>query len=93
MKIWEEFKACLKRKFYGGNIFVCKGTLPKTDNEIYWYNRALQDCVMDMKNYESMCENKYKSLLDSLTKKGIYVTYDKLTNKHMIHVINTNIEL
>ena len=32
MKIWEVFKDYLKREFYGGNIFVCKGTLPKTDN-------------------------------------------------------------
>jgi hypothetical protein len=36
MKIWEQFKECLQRKFYGGNIFTCKGTLPKTDDEIYW---------------------------------------------------------
>lgn len=92
MKIWEEFKEYLKDKFYGGNIFVCKGKLPETKDEIYWYNKALQDCVRDMELYESICESKYKSLLDSLTKKGIYVTYDKLTNKHMIHVINTNIE-
>ena len=92
MKIWEDFKNYLKREFYGGNIFVCKGTLPKTDNEIYWYNRALQDCVLDMKNYESMCESKYKSLLDALSKKGMYVTYDKMTNKHMIHMNHITIE-
>ena len=92
MKIWEDFKACLKRKFYGGNIFEVKGALPKTKDEIYWYNRALQDSVMEMKTYESMCERKYNSLLECLSKKGIYVTYDKMTNKHMVHVINTNIE-
>lgn len=53
---------------------------------------ALQDCVLDMKNYESMCESKYKSLLTCLSKKGIYVTYDKMTNTHMINTIHTNIE-
>lgn len=52
MKIWEEFKDYLKREFYGGNIFVMKGTLPQTEDEKYWYNRALQDCVLELKNYE-----------------------------------------
>lgn len=89
-KIWEKFKEHLKEKFYGGNIFVCKGTLPKTKDEIYWYNKALQDCVLDMKTYESICESKYNSLLTCLSKKGIRVTYDESTNKHMIdtnHII------
>lgn len=92
MKIWEEFKACLKRKFYGGNIFEVQGTLPKTKDEIYWYNRALQDSVMDMKTYESMCERKYKSLLETLTKKGILVAYDESTNKHIIDIKHITIE-
>ena len=85
-KIWKEFKHHLKEKFYGGNIFEVKGTLPKTKEEIYWYNRALQDSVLDMKTYESMCERKYKSLIEALTRKGIFVTYDNLTNKHIIHI-------
>lgn len=93
MKIWEEFKACLKRKFYGGNIFECKGTLPKTKDEIYWYNRALQDCVLDMKTYESMCESKYNSLLECLSKKGIRVTYDEMINKHMIDINHITITI
>lgn len=92
MKIWEQFKECLQRKFYGGNIFTCKGTLPKTDDEIYWYNRALQDSVVEMKNYESVCESKYNSLVACLSKNGIYVTYDKMTNKHMINTPNITIE-
>lgn len=83
-KIWKEFKHHLKEKFYGGNIFVCKGKLPKTKDEIYWYNKALQDCVLDMKTYESICESKYKSLLAALSKKGILVAYDESTNKHII---------
>ena len=86
MKIWENFKAHLKRKFYGGNIFEVMGTLPETKEEIYWYNRALQDSVLDMKTYESMCERKYKSLIEALTRKGIFITYDNLTNKHIIHI-------
>lgn len=85
--IWKEFKDHLKRKFYGGNIFECKGTLPKTKDEIYWYNRALQDCIMDIQMYESICESKYKSLLACLSKKGIQVAYDERTN---IHIIDTN---
>lgn len=92
-KIWEEFKHHLKQKFYGGNIFECKGTLPKTKDEIYWYNRALQDCVLDMKTYESICESKYKSLLECLTKKGIRVAYDELTNKHMIDINHITITI
>lgn len=92
MKIWEEFKEHLKEKFYGGNIFVCKGKLPETKDEIYWYNKALQDCVMDMELYESICESKYKSLLTCLSKKGIQVTYDEMTNKHMIDTNHINIE-
>ncbi len=92
MKIWEKFKEHLKEKFYGGNIFVCKGKLPETKDEIYWYNKALQDCVMDMELYESICESKYKSLLASLSKKGIQVTYDEMTNKHMININHITIE-
>lgn len=92
MKIWEEFKEYLKEKFYGGNIFVCKGKLPETKDEIYWYNKALQDCVLDMKTYESICESKYKSLLACLSKKGIHVIYDETTNKHIIDTNHINIE-
>jgi hypothetical protein len=92
MKIWEKFKEHLKEKFYGGNIFVCKGKLPETKDEIYWYNKALQDCVMDMELYESICESKYKSLLTCLSKKGIQVTYDEMTNKHMININHITIE-
>ena len=92
MKIWEEFKEYLKDKFYGGNIFVCKGKLPETKDEIYWYNKALQDSVRDMELYESICESKYKSLLLALSKKSIRVTYDEVTNKHMIHMNSITIE-
>ena len=83
-KVWKDFKTCLKRKFYGGNIFEVKGKLPETKDEIYWYNKALQDCVRDMELYESICESKYKSLLAALSKKGILVAYDESTNKHII---------
>lgn len=91
-KVWKAFKKHLKRKFYGGNIFVCKGTLPQTNDEVYWYNKALQDCVLDMQSYESMCESKYKSLLECLSKKGILVYYDERTNKHFIQVEHITIE-
>lgn len=91
-KIWKEFRDHLKRTFYGGNIFVMKGTLPETEDEKYWYNRALQDCVLELKNYESICESKYKSLLSCLSKNGIYVTYDKMTNIHMVNKIHTTID-
>lgn len=91
-KIWKEFRDHLKRTFYGGNLFVMKGTLPQTEDEIYWYNRALQDCVLDMQSYESVCESKYKSLLSCLSKKGIFVYYDEITNKHFIDTKHITIE-
>lgn len=91
-KIWEEFRDYLKSMFYGGNLFVTKGRLPQTDDEIYWYNKALQDCVLEMQSYESLCESKYKSLLSCLSKKGIHVYYDEMTNKHFINTVHITIE-
>lgn len=92
-KVWEVFRDYLKSMFYGGNLFVTKGRLPETDDEVYWYNKALQDCVMELRNYELLCESKYKSLVSCLSKNGINVYYDEMTNTHMINTIHTTIEL
>ena len=92
MKIWKDFRDYLKRTFYGGNLFVMKGSIPQTDDEKYWYNRALQDCVLELRTYESLCESKYKSLVSCLSKNGIDVIYDGVTNTHMINSVHTTIE-
>lgn len=91
-KIWEIFRDYLKSTFYGGNLFVTKGRLPQTDDEVYWYNKALQDCVLDIQSYESLCESKYKSLLSCLSKHGINVYYDEMTNTHFINTTHITIE-
>lgn len=91
MEIWKNFKKHLQEKFYGGNIFTCMGTMPKTKDEIYWYNKALQDCVLDVKQYEKICESKYNSLLNALSKKGILVAYDEYTNIHILHNSHENL--
>ena len=66
-----------------GNLFYTSRTLPKTDKEKYWYNRGLQDSLMDVKLYEKKCEKvyskKYNSLIRCLTEYKILVYYDEFT--------------
>ncbi len=85
-KIWIQFLETLRMKFYGGNIFVMKGRIPETKEEKYWYNRALEDSVNELRNYEDICESKYKSLIDCLSKNGISVCYNDRTNIHKIQI-------
>ena len=84
MKIWEQFKEHLITRAINGNLFYTRYTLPKTDEEKYWYNRGLQDSLMDVKSYEEQCERKYGKKYDSLIKclnsHEIIVYYDEGTN-------------
>ena len=59
MKIWEHFKEILLTRAINGNLFYTRRTLPKTNEEKYWYNRGLQDSLMDVKCYEKQCEEVY----------------------------------
>lgn len=83
MKIWELFREKLLNAV-NGSLFYTSRTLPETDKEKYWYNRGLEDSFKDLKCYEEQCEafysKKYNSLIDCLTKKGILVCYDEVTN-------------
>jgi hypothetical protein len=84
MKIWEIFKEHLITRAINGSIFYTRFTLPNTDKEKYWYNRGLQDSLMDVKRYEEHCEKvysrKYDSLIHALSSRGIMVAYDEVTN-------------
>lgn len=64
MKIWEKFKEEVIYKYATYNIFHIKGSLPKTKEQKYWYNKALQDSFSEMKLYEKLCESKYDSLVE-----------------------------
>lgn len=83
MKIWEQFKKHLITLAVNGNLFYTRYTLPQTDEEKYWYNRGLQDSLMDVKFYEEQCEKtygkKYDSLIKCLNDREIIVHYDETT--------------
>ena len=84
MKIWEQFKEYLITRAINGNWFYTYRTLPATDKEKYWYNRGLEDSLLDLKRYEKQCEKtygkKYNSLLKCLDSHGVSVYYDEGTN-------------
>lgn len=92
MKIWEQFKAKLLTNAVNGNLFYTSRTLPETNKERYWYNRGLQDSLMDVKLYEKQCEDvyskKYDSLIKCLSKHKILVSYDETTNTTHISKID-----
>lgn len=93
MKIWEQFKRHLITLAVNGNLFYTSRTLPETDEEKYWYNRGLQDSLMDVKRYEEHCEKvysrKYDSLIHALSSREIMVVYDEVTNTtHLSRVDN-----
>ena len=94
MKIWEEFKEYLLTKAVNGNLFYTNCTLPETDKEKYWYNRGLQDSLMDVKCYEAQCEaiynKKYNSLIKCLNQNYIYVYYNDVTNTTHISIKKDN---
>ena len=83
MKIWEKFKEFLLTHAVNGNMFYTYRTLPQTDKEKYWYNRGLQDSLMDVKCYEKQCEKtygkKYNSLIKCLDSHEVIVYYDETT--------------
>lgn len=91
-KIWKNFKRYIYDKFYNAAVidFVCKGKVPKTEDEIFWYRRGLQDCVEDLRIYERTCNKKYKSVMEYLKRNGIDIVYDEITNRH--YAINTIID-
>ena len=64
MKIWEQFKAMLLTNAVNGNLFYTRRTLPKTDKEKYWYNRGIQDSLIDVKRYEKLCEDYCTKCMD-----------------------------
>ena len=84
MKIWEIFKEHLLTHAVNGNLFYTHRTLPETEKEKYWYNRGLQDSLMDVKCYEAQCEKvyskKYDSLIRCLSQKEIMVHYEEATD-------------
>lgn len=84
MKIWEQFKEYLITRAINGNMFYTYRTLPETEKEKYWYNRGLEDSLLDVERYEKQCENvyskKYDSLIHALSSRGIMVVYDDVTN-------------
>lgn len=84
MIFWEHFKSFLLTHLVNGNLFYSIGPLPETDKEKYWYNKALQDCLKDVKRFEYDIERhyskKYKSLTDCLQSNGIRTYYDERTN-------------
>jgi hypothetical protein len=90
MKIWEQFKEKLLTNAVNGNLFYTHDTLPQTDKEKYWYNRGLQDSLMDVKCYEKQCETvygkKYDSLIKCLSQNDIRVYYDETTNSTHIQM-------
>lgn len=90
MKIWEHFKQFLITNAVNGNLFYTFKTLPQTDIEKYWYNRGLQDSLMDLKTFEEQCERthsiKYDSLVKCLSQHNILVHYDEATNISHISV-------
>ena len=92
MKIWEQFKAMLLTNAVNGNLFYTRRTLPKTDKEKYWYNRGIQDSLIDVKRYEKLCEDvygsKYDSLIKCLSQHSILVCYDEITNT--THITKTD---
>ena len=73
MKFWEHLRELFKKYYYNGNIFFTKGKLPYTKEEKYWYNKALEDSLFEVRNFEECCEQKYESLIDCLSRNGIYV--------------------
>lgn len=83
MKIWEQFKEYLMTHAVNGNLFYTYRTLPETNKEKYWYNRGLQDSLLDVKRYEKQCEKtygkKYNSLIKCLNDHEIIVHYDEIT--------------
>ena len=84
MKIWEQFKEYLITRAINGNWFYTYRTLPATDKEKYWYNRGLEDSLLDLKRYEKQCEKtygkKYNSLLKCMDSHKVSVYYDEGTN-------------
>lgn len=84
MKIWEQFKEYLITRAINGNLFYTYRTLPKTEKEKYWYNRGLQDSLLDVRDYEARCKKlygkKYDSLIKCLNNREIMVHYDEITN-------------
>lgn len=84
MKIWEQFKEMLLTRAVNGNWLYTSRTLPETNKEKYWYNRGLQDSLMDVKLYEKQCKDtyskKYNSLIKCLSQNRILVHYDEVTN-------------
>jgi len=91
MNIWKQFKEKLLTNAVNGNLFYTQRTLPETDKEKYWYNRGLQDSLMDVKCYEKQCDyvysKKYDSLIKCLSQHGILVCYDEITN--ITHISKT----
>lgn len=85
MKIWEKFKEEVIYKYVTCNIFHIKGSLPETEEQKYWYNKALQDSFSEMKLYEKICEAKYDSLVRALAKCCIAVCYNPTTCIHTLH--------
>ena len=65
-------------------MFYTYRALPETEKEKYWYNRGLEDSLLDVKRYEKQCERKYGKKYDSLIKclsaREIIVHYDEVTN-------------
>lgn len=90
MKIWKEFKEFLITNAVNGSLFYTPRTLPKTDEEKYWYNRGLQDSLMDLRRYEALCKERYgkiyNSLIRCLSDHGIMVHYEDLTDTTHISI-------
>lgn len=95
MKIWEHFKEKLLTFAVNGNMFYTSCTLPQTNKEKYWYNRGLQDSLMDVQFYEKQCDyvygKKYDSLIKCLSQHKILVYYDETTNITRISKTDNNV--